>query len=241
MDKAITTSKEVEKIKMHPKANVSNVEEAQSVDVHLRNVYGAQTKEELTSAYGQWAKLYDQQLGHLGWWAPKEAALRIAQIVPATAKVLDVGAGTGLVGRELAELGFENVTALDLSPAMLEEAKNKGVYAHFITADLEKPLPLESASFEVAVGVGVFTQGHCSPSAFPELCRVVRPGGFVVYSLRPDLAIQYGYQSQADQMAKMGSWVLHQESEDLPGFSAVQTKPYRIWVYQRVPVPHQPA
>ncbi|MGE0495133.1 MAG: class I SAM-dependent methyltransferase [Vulcanimicrobiota bacterium] len=36
--------------------------------------------------------------------------------------MLDVGAGTGLVGAELARLGLENLTALDLSQQMLRRA-----------------------------------------------------------------------------------------------------------------------
>jgi ubiquinone/menaquinone biosynthesis C-methylase UbiE len=49
------------------------------------------------------------------------AALNVA-----TVKILDVAAGTGLVGVELAKLGFKNIVALDYSQEMLDLAEEKG-------------------------------------------------------------------------------------------------------------------
>ena len=43
-------------------------------------------------------------------------------------KVMDAGAGTGLVGVELHKFGFTTIDALDISPGMLNEAKKKNVY-----------------------------------------------------------------------------------------------------------------
>merc|ERR1712025_944707 len=48
--------------------------------------------------------------------------------------ILDVAAGTGLVGEELKKAGFkvDNVTALDFSPEMLEVSRKKGVYGKLV-------------------------------------------------------------------------------------------------------------
>ena len=51
-------------------------------------------------------------------------------------KVMDAGAGTGLVGVELHKFGLTTIDALDISPRMLEEAKKKNVYRKFICAAL---------------------------------------------------------------------------------------------------------
>ena len=128
--------------------------------------------------------------------------------------ILDAGSGTGRVGevcREnsdvdslLREAVFDGV---DYSKGMLSvcEKKHKGknLYRHLIHADLTKPLSEASAPIgdDVAgggdfafhdgmyagvVSSGTFLQGHLGPEALPELCRVVRPGGFMVFTVRPN-------------------------------------------------------
>ena len=47
-------------------------------------------------------------------------------------KIIDAGAGTGLIGVELKKLGYTNLCALDISAEMLREAKKKEVYTEFI-------------------------------------------------------------------------------------------------------------
>ncbi|KAJ7323073.1 ubiE/COQ5 methyltransferase [Desmophyllum pertusum] len=43
-------------------------------------------------------------------------------------KLLDIGAGTGLVGQKLAARGFTNLEAIDLSPKMLAIDEKKNLY-----------------------------------------------------------------------------------------------------------------
>lgn len=135
------------------------------------------------------------------------------------------GAGTGLVGRALAAQGFTHLHAADLSPGMLDVAQRRGVYRelHHVGAG---PLPFAPASFDAVVAVGVLTEGHAPPEAPGEWLPVVRPGGLVVFSLRPDLV--------AWRTALHGlPWTPVWESEDLPGFRRLQSRPYRIFVYRR--------
>ena len=60
--------------------------------------------------------------------APERAAHVFASHVPRHARVLDAGAGTGLVGEALSELGYNQLFAMDLSQGMLEEARKKDIY-----------------------------------------------------------------------------------------------------------------
>ena len=47
-------------------------------------------------------------------------------------RILDVAAGTGIVGQVLNQLGFSDVDALDVSEKMLKKAREKNVYRNFI-------------------------------------------------------------------------------------------------------------
>ncbi|MCA9790351.1 MAG: class I SAM-dependent methyltransferase, partial [Candidatus Eremiobacteraeota bacterium] len=121
-----------------------------SVEEHLERVYKASAPDELSLAYDAWSNDYDRDLGQLGWHAPREAARLVAERVQTEAPVLDVGAGTGLVGAELAGLGLANLTALDLSEQMLQRALARGVYSRAVKACLGQTLPLEARSFEAS-------------------------------------------------------------------------------------------
>ncbi len=153
---------------------------------YLDEVYRAENREELRAAYERWAHRYDSDLvDELGWDKP----LRVGDVVrrysePGSA-VLDVGCGTGLVGAYLAAQGYSNLTALDYTPAMLAQARARGVYRDLLLHDLHDPLPMPDGSFDVVVGVGVFTEGHVGSDCVPELARVSR--GTVIFSLRDDL------------------------------------------------------
>ena len=95
-------------------------------------------------------------------------------------KVMDAGAGTGLVGVELHKFGFTTIDALDISPGMLEEAKKKNVYRKFICAALgdQRILEIETGEYDVLICVGVFAIAHVPPVAIMELIRMVKAGGF---------------------------------------------------------------
>ena len=63
---------------------------------------------------------------------PGLAAETFQQFVPTESKVLDAGAGTGLVGVELHRLGYTNIHAMDMSQGMLDEAGRKGRLQQFL-------------------------------------------------------------------------------------------------------------
>src|SRR5947209_7072741 len=73
------------------------------------------------------AEVYDRTASHSASDPVEAAAWRAALLrclPPPPATVLDVGAGTGTMSVMAAQLGFE-VTAIDLSPQMLDRARAK--------------------------------------------------------------------------------------------------------------------
>jgi SAM-dependent methyltransferase len=77
------------------------------------------------------AATYDQATGHhpqtsIEWAAWRSALTRL--LPPPPARILDVGAGTGFLSLTAAQLGYA-VTAVDLSPAMLQRLASKATAA----------------------------------------------------------------------------------------------------------------
>ena len=106
-------------------------------------------------------------------------------------KIIDVGAGTGLIGIELQKLGYSNLQALDISPEMLKEAKKRNIYKRFFCVALsDQQIPeIQTGEFEALICAGSLLAGHIRAAAFEEMVRMVKHGKivvivfFLVYSL----------------------------------------------------------
>ena len=87
-------------------------------------VYAAKNNRELEARYDQWAPEYDKDLTEeFEWIGPQVAVELFARHVAPGARILDVGAGTGLVGERLVAAGYHDLQAMDLSPGMLDVAR----------------------------------------------------------------------------------------------------------------------
>ena len=93
-------------------------------------------------------------------------------------KIIDVGAGTGLLGVQLHELGYTSLTAVDISAEMLNEARKKNVYKKFICAFLsDQRIPeIGTGEYDALICAGTLVKGHARSSAFVEMIRIVRIG-----------------------------------------------------------------
>jgi ubiquinone/menaquinone biosynthesis C-methylase UbiE len=118
--------------------------------------------------------------------------------------VLDIGAGTGLVGAHLAALGPSDVHALDISPEMLAVAMRRGCYARSIEADLTARLPLPDDAFGGLVSAGTFTHGHVGPDAFDELLRVAKAGALFVLAINAAVFDTAGFGAKLAKMPITG-------------------------------------
>ena len=96
--------------------------------------------------------------------------------------MLDIGTGPGFFAILLAEQGFD-VTAVDFSPAMLEEAKqNAGALAEII--DFREmnaeALDLAADSFDVTVSRNLTWNLPHPEAAYSEWARVLKAGGLLL-------------------------------------------------------------
>ena len=197
-------------------------------------VYSAESNQELAERYDQWASDYDSDLDtEFGWIGPLRAAEVFSQHVPQNAKVLDAGAGTGLAGEALAGMGYSDLVAMDFSQGMLDEARKKGVYHGFHRMVMGEPLDFATGSFDAVVSVGVLTVGHAPASSLDELVRITRPGGYIVFTLRPDVYEGSGFKEKQDALAAAGKWRLADVGGKFQPLPKGEPEVFhQVWVYQ---------
>ena len=197
-------------------------------------IYSSSGVGELEERYDQWAADYDADLlNDFGWLGPHQAADVFRRYVPASARVLDAGAGTGLVGERLKELGYSNIEALDLSAGMLEEARKKNAYTAFHQMTMGEPLDFPTGEFDATICVGVLTLGHAPAGSLYEMVRVTRPGGHVVFTLRPDVYENNGFRDVQDELASTGKWTLEEVTDPLASLPRGEPEVlFQVWAYR---------
>lgn len=96
-----------------------------------------------------------------------------------------------------------------------------------------EPLGFATDSFDAVVSVGVFTVGHAPASSFDELIRITRPGGYIIFTLRPDVYRKSGFKEKQASLESEDKWKLVEVSKEF------QTLPkgepdvfHQIWVYR---------
>ncbi|MEM9271462.1 MAG: class I SAM-dependent methyltransferase [Cyanobacteria bacterium P01_F01_bin.143] len=170
-------------------------------------VFSSQNNQELTERYDLWAKDYEQDLDEeFGYIGPEQAADVLVKYVPKDARILDAGAGTGLVGEFLAQRGFQNVEAIDISLGMLKQAEQKNIYQALYQGVLGEELDFPTASFDAVISVGVFTHGHVKSDAFDELIRITKPGGYIVFTVSVGHYKNSNFDSKLTSLESAGKW-----------------------------------
>ena len=112
----------------------SSCTKEQSLDALVDN-YGADFPEDETKIgeyYGNIGpELYDQFMEHINFNAePYNIAPAIEEILklPKDAKILDVGCGTGLIGKLITKQGYNNIYGVDATEKFIEAARTTGIY-----------------------------------------------------------------------------------------------------------------
>lgn len=139
--------------------------------------------------------------------------------------VLDVGAGTGLLVEALRGLGFQGAAdGIDISPGMLDRAREKGIYRNLLEADVTAALPFAAESFGGVVSSGTFTQGHVGPEALGPLLQVANQGAVFALSINTRVYLSLGFDVA---LADLGDRISGLQLIEVPiyGASAAQYDP----------------
>jgi SAM-dependent methyltransferase len=129
-------------------------------------------------AYTHWSTIYDTNKNK----TRDLEALALRQLLEGRRfqHGLELGCGTGKNTVFLAQI-CQELTAVDLTPAMLEQAQQKvsDSHVHFQTLDLQQPWNLSVQTFDLAVFSLVLEHiEHLGP-IFQQLHACMRPGGLV--------------------------------------------------------------
>lgn len=129
--------------------------------------------------YAKYAKTYDKTATHLDSF--EKGALKHLIGPTANKSILDLGAGTGRVFDLLRKANTlhasTNLTAIDISPEMLEILKKKHPKAEAIEADLNKALPFQAETFDIATAAFAIVHLKKLDDFFGEVYRILKPNG----------------------------------------------------------------
>lgn len=143
-------------------------------------LHTANNHEEAVKMYSGIADTFDKIQDALCYVGAKNGVKKCLEVgeVSKTARILDVGAGTGIIGEMLQSMGYDNLDALDGCQELLDKAKERNcyrnLYCSFVSPNIE--LPVEKKAYDVVVMPGVVYPAHILPTAFGEVIKVVKKG-----------------------------------------------------------------
>ena len=138
--------------------------------------------EDVRNAYGSYAHLYDRIFGPVFEGGRLEVMKVLDLKAGDTPHVLEVGVGTGLSLAKYPQTA--EVTGVDLSTAMLKQARPKAVAApakvnlHEMNA---QQLEFADSSFDASVACYVATVAPDPGAVVREMFRVTKPGGRILF------------------------------------------------------------
>ncbi|XP_050724567.1 demethylmenaquinone methyltransferase-like isoform X1 [Eriocheir sinensis] len=174
------------------------------------------TPEEMAAGYDEWSENYEEMMiwkgGYRGPAITLEEALRwVPPERRAKARVLDVAAGTGCVGRELHREGFRHIDAVDPSEGMMKQ-RETGIYTNdFLEFIGSGHSTVPKDTYDLVVTSGGMGEGHISHSGLDDVVRVAKNGGFVIIVMRHEfLQTVPSYKDKLepymDQLEADGKW-----------------------------------
>jgi predicted TPR repeat methyltransferase len=148
----------------------------------LSTAYDLHDDDARTALYRDWADTYDNDFATLrGYTLPDEVASRYQALNEGSNdRVLDIGAGTGLIAKALGDV---NIEALDPSAEMLAVARARDLYTAYHCAGLEAFAADAPARYDAVLSAGTFTHGHLGATYLHPLVDLLAPGGRAVLSI----------------------------------------------------------
>lgn len=148
--------------------------------------------DKIASAYNEWSRTYETVANPTRDLAA--SALRLQALDLPNREVLEIGCGTGLNTRYLAEHA-RRVIALDFSTGMLEQARRnvRAANVRFVQQDIQLNWNVDDHSIDLIICTLVLEHIENLRHIFSQAARVLRAGGeFLIYELHPFRQLQGG-------------------------------------------------
>jgi len=195
--------------------------------VHVKPIIaGAGTSPEANKRlYDEWAQQYTKDVRDWGYNMPEKMAECVKAKVlggkdaATDFKALDAGAGDGLSGQalrsELGGLKNAHITGVDLSPELIDNSRERGIYSACDVVDLSKPMTMYTDNaFDLLTLVGVMTYLEPEGCSVPEMVRVVKKGGVIAFTHRTDKVA--AWRPLQEKLVKDRKWELLHETAAMP-------------------------
>ena len=200
------------------------------------------------------AKNYDAHLQAIGSAGPAkfgELLNRLEFPVNTSLSILDAGCGTGLCGPILRPFAT-HLAGVDLSPAMLELARQRNTYDELYCTDLIEFLSATDSQYDLVIAADVLTYFGSLDEVMEQFFRRMKPGGRLIFSveaapdnvyasigylLSPNGRYKHMKHGVSDALSNAGfsspeiadPFVLrHEYGEPVNGFAIVTRKPKTI-------------
>lgn len=166
----------------------------------LESAYAIETPGDNRRVYSAWAETYDKTFAQDMDYRMPAVIAELYRQSGGAGNILDIGAGTGLVAKFLADAGIGPIDGTDISPEMLIVAGKKRLYRRLFEGDATRRLDVEDGTYDGIVSSGTFTLGHVGPEAIDELVRVAAPGARFALSINARHFDKAGFKAKLDSI-----------------------------------------
>ena len=180
-----------------PDMAVKNYEQAlaikpdYSVPQHMFNALTGNTskeppKEYVKNLFDDYAERFDDSLiKQLGYKLPflmKELILKLDSKRKTFEKVIDLGCGTGLTGKELRDIS-NNLTGIDISSNMIAKTRELDVYDRLIVGDIVDILNSSKEKYDLFIALDVFIYIGELTKIFKTVRQCCNKNAFFIFSI----------------------------------------------------------
>ena len=136
--------------------------------------------------FDQFSTDYDvRMLGQLSYSAPailRDLASMLGLTPPHRYKILDLGCGTGLSGQAFMDVAAR-LDGVDLSPAMIEKARERGIYDSLQVGDIELVLASEGLPYDFILAADTLVYLGDLHAILTHAVPRLKPGGLFLFTV----------------------------------------------------------
>jgi len=187
-------NKTLEKLPKHPGANHLLA----SLNKETSSKYSSEYAEDLFDRYAD--HFEDHLVGLLNYQVPAIIKEKLKSLnPPKSSKILDLGCGTGLIGKTLVDI-FPNLVGVDISTNMIEETRKKEIYHTLHINDIDDFLFKNLKEFDLIIAADVFIYIGNLKVIFSGVREALSPNGYFIFTIELSSQID----TSDHQLAKSG-------------------------------------